>query len=391
MTAPPEGTTASDRGYMRRALTLADRGRGRVAPNPLVGAVAVRDGAVVGEGWHAAHGEEHAEVRALREAGERAKGATLYVTLEPCRHHGKTPPCTRAIVDAGVSRVVVACRDPHPAAGGGLEELRDAGLEVEAGVEGRAAASQNAAFLWGVARERPFVTLKLALSLDARIAAREGERTAVTGEEALRYAHRLRAGHDAVLVGRRTVEVDDPRLTVRHGPEPWRPSIRVVLDSRLRTPPDAGLVRTADRVPTWIVSAPDPGESRARPLREAGVRLFEAERDRGGDEVAPGAVLEILADEGVGSVLVEGGGRVAASFLRSGCVERAELLYAPVLFGPSGVGAFPGLDALPGEWSPASARTLGRDVLVRLESKRLAALLDEATGGRSSDGSSGGT
>ena len=390
MTAPGAGATASDRGFMRRALRLAERGRGRVAPNPLVGAVAVRDGSVVGEGWHAAHGEEHAEVRALREAGERARDATLYVTLEPCRHEGKTPPCTRAIVDAGVSRVVVGCRDPHPSAAGGLEELRDAGVAVEAGVEGRTAASQNAAFLWGVDRDRPFVTLKLALSLDARIAAGEGERTAVTGEEALRHGHRLRADHDAVLVGRRTVEVDDPRLTVRRGPAPRRPPIRVVLDTRLRTSPDAGVVRTADRVPTWIVSAAAPDEERAVRLREAGVRLLEAEPDLEGEGLAAASVLETLAGEGVRSVLVEGGGRVAASFLRAERVERAELLYAPVLFGPSGVGAFPGLDALPGEWVPGAARTLGRDVLVRLESRRLAALLDEAAGGRSSGGSSGG-
>ena len=390
MTPALEDPVPSDRGFMRRALELAERGHGRVAPNPLVGAVAVREGTIVGEGWHAAHGEEHAEVRALRDAGEAARGATLYVTLEPCRHQGKTPPCTRAIVDAGVSRVVVGCRDPHPVAAGGIGELRDAGLEVEEGVEGRAAASQNAAFLWGVARERPFVTLKLALSLDARIAAGEGQRTRLSGEEALRYGHRLRGGHDAVLVGRRTVEVDDPRLTVRRVREPRRAPIRVVLDSGLRVPADATLVQTADRVPTWIVSAPDPEEARARRLRRAGVRLLEADRDPAGEGVAPASVLEVLADQGVGSVLVEGGGRVAASFLRGDCVERTELLYAPLLLGPSGVRAFPALGELPGEWTPAATRTLGRDALVRLESGRLTALLDEAGGARSRDAATGG-
>ena len=390
MTPPREPPGTSDRGFMRRALRLAERGHGQVAPNPLVGAVVVREGTVVGEGWHAAHGEEHAEVRALREAGDRARDATLYVTLEPCRHQGKTPPCTRAVVDAGVSRVVVGCRDPHPTAAGGIDELRDAGLEVEEGVEGRAAASQNAAFLWTVDRERPFVTLKLALSLDACIAAEEGERTTLTGQEALRYGHRLRAGHDAVLVGRRTVEVDDPRLTVRRVPDPRRPPIRVVLDSRLRIPPDAALVQTADRVPTWIVSAPAPPVERAGRLRRAGVRLLEAERDPDGEGVAPGSVLEVLDDEGVDSVLVEGGGRVAASFLRGGCVERAELLYAALLLGASGVRAFPGLDELPGGWTSTEARRLGRDALVRLASGRLTALLDEASAARSKDASSGG-
>lgn len=387
MSASTDAPSATDRGFMRRALALAERGHGRVAPNPLVGAVVVRGGTIVGEGWHAAHGEEHAEVRALRDAGELAEGATLYVTLEPCRHEGKTPPCTRAVIDAGVARVVVGCRDPYPDASGGLEELRRAGVEVEAGVEGSDAARQNAVFLWSVARERPFVTLKLALSLDARIAAAEGERTAVTGEEGLRHGHRLRAGHDAVLVGRRTVEVDDPRLTVRYGLEPRCPPVRVVVDSRLRTPTEAKLVRTADQLPTWIVSAPGPDVDRAGSLRERGVRLLEAEPGPDGEGLAPGAVLRALARQEIRSLLVEGGGRVAASFLRSERVERIDLLYAPVVYGPSGVEAFPGLDELAGEWAPTEVRNLGRDVLVRFESRRLAALLDAVAGERSGDGS----
>ena len=362
---------------MRRALELAERGRGRVAPNPLVGAVVVRDGRVVGEGWHAEFGAPHAEVEALEAAGAEARGATVYVGLEPCAHHGKTPPCTSALMEAGVERVVVGCRDPHDEAGGGAAELRQGGVRVEVGVEARAAARLNAPFLWRHRTDRPFVTLKLALSLDARIAARQGERTGVTGEEAREHAHRLRAEHDAVLVGRVTARVDDPRLTARGELRPRVPPVRVVLDSGLALPPTSRLVRTADEVPVWVACTDAADPSTADELEAAGVRVLELPAGPEGS-VDVEALVDRLGREGLGSVLVEGGGRVAASFLRAGRVERMHLLYAPVLFGADGVEGFPGPLPTGTGWTTAERRALGDDTLLMLESRALREVLAEA-------------
>lgn len=374
----PDGR--EDRRHMRRALELAGRGRGRVAPNPRVGAVVVRDGAVVGEGWHREFGADHAEAEALRDAGSRARGGTVYVTLEPCTHRGKTPPCTEALRDAGVARVVVGCRDPHPEAGGGAGRLREAGVEVTLGVAGREAARLNAPFLWRQVAGGPFVALKLALSLDARIARAPGVRTDVTGREAWGRVHRLRAEHRAVLVGRRTAEVDDPRLTARGDVEPRRPPVRVVLDSRLRLDPGSTLARTAGEAPVWALCAPGPDAGRRGRLEEAGVRVLEVEPAEDGEGLRPGAVVDRLGREGVGSVLVEGGGRVAASFLSGGRVQRMHLLYAPVAYGPGGVEGFPGLALEDGAWRPAAREALGRDTLITLESRELRRVIDAHAG-----------
>lgn len=369
--------TEGDRRHMRRALELARRGWGRTAPNPMVGAVIVADGEVVGEGWHEAFGEAHAEAAALSTAGDRARDATVYVNLEPCAHTGKTPPCAEALVEAGVGRVVVGCRDPHPEAGGGVRRLREAGVEVETGVEGMAAGRLNAPFLWRQTDARPFATLKLALSLDARIAAREGERTGVTGPAAGRFTHRLRAGHDAILVGRRTAEVDDPRLTARGDPTPRVPPVRVVLDTGARLPLEGRLASTAGDVPVWVMCGPGTPEERRDALRAAGVEVIPVGEGDGRSGIAPGAALARLADRGVDSVLVEGGGRVAASFLRDGGLQRLHLLYAPVLFGPDGVPGFPDVAPTSGEWIPVGRRALGRDTLITLESRSLTERLRE--------------
>lgn len=366
--------------HMRRALELARRGRGQVEPNPLVGAVVVRDGEVVGEGHHARYGGPHAERVALEAAGGAARGATVYVTLEPCAHRGKTPPCVEALVRAGVARVVAGCRDPDPEAGGGLEALREAGVEAEVGVERRAAARLNAPFLWRHDRDRPFVTLKLALSLDGRIAARPGERTEVTGPEAWAHVHRLRASHDAVAVGRRTVEVDDPRLTARGDPAPRRPPVRVVLATAPDLPERARLSRPGDGPPVWVVAAStDPAAGLAD-----GVRTLQAEAASDGAGVEPAAALRRLGREGIRSMLLEGGGRVAASFLRAGMVERMHLIYAPEVFGSDGVEGFPGEPPGDGPWRPGERRVLGRDTLVVLDSPGLVTLLEEA--GPNADG-----
>ncbi len=266
--------------FMRRALELARRGWGQTAPNPMVGAVVVRDGAIVGEGHHARYGEAHAEVAALAAAGDRARGATLYVTLEPCAHHGKTPPCAEAIVAAGVSRVVIAAADPNPRAAGGAARLRAAGLDVVVGDGAADARELNAPHFHRFSHpERPFVTLKLAVSIDGAIAAADrGTTTRLTGPESRREVHRLRAGHDGIAVGVGTVLADDPQLTVRHWDAPRVPLTRVVFDSTLRTPLDSGLVRTAREAPVVLVArAPDP--ARARALRGGGGR-DRGRRDR---------------------------------------------------------------------------------------------------------------
>src|SRR6187551_1305855 len=234
-----------DGAWMRRALALAERGWGQTAPNPMVGAVVVRDSAVVGEGWHAHYGGPHAEVEALRAAGEHARGATLYVSLEPCNHFGKTPPCTDAILAAGVHRVVAACADPSPVARGGADRLREAGLEVTLGLEEAAARELNAAFFHALSSDRPFVQLKLALSLDGALADHSRQPGWLTGELARREVHRMRAGSDAVAVGIGTVLADDPELTVRHASPPRVAPIRVVFDTSARLPRTSKLAQTA--------------------------------------------------------------------------------------------------------------------------------------------------
>jgi diaminohydroxyphosphoribosylaminopyrimidine deaminase / 5-amino-6-(5-phosphoribosylamino)uracil reductase len=325
---------------MRHALELAEAGWGRVHPNPLVGAVVVMDGAVVGQGAHREFGGPHAEVEALRAAGPSARGATLYVTLEPCDHHGKTPPCTDAIRAAGIRRVVYAVADPNPEAGGGAGRLAEAGIQVVRGVEEDAARTRNAHFLYPLERGRPFVALKFGLSLDGRIARAEGERTRVTGQDAEAEVHRLRAGFDAVMVGGRTARTDDPLLTVRGPVIPRVPPVRVVVSATGEVPLDGRLVGTLDQGPVWIVTAstlPAPAQAA---LEDRGLRVLGIPGDGAG--LDPGAVIAALASAGVRTVLCEGGGRLGAALLRARLVQRLYLFHAPVIFGDGGVPAFPG-------------------------------------------------
>jgi diaminohydroxyphosphoribosylaminopyrimidine deaminase / 5-amino-6-(5-phosphoribosylamino)uracil reductase len=234
---------------MRRAITLAEQGWGQTAPNPMVGAVVVREGAIVGEGWHTRYGEAHAEVEALRSAGERARGATMFVTLEPCNHHGRTPPCTEAILAAGIRRVVIAVADPNPVAAGGAERLREGGVDVAIGLGEKSARELNAAFFHSFAVDRPFVQLKLALSLDGAMADHTRHQGWLTGDQARMEVHRLRAGADAVAVGIGTALADDPLLTVRGFTPPRVPPVRVVFDTSARLPLTSRLVQTAREIP----------------------------------------------------------------------------------------------------------------------------------------------
>lgn len=362
----PNGATDFDITMMRRALALAAAGWGRVHPNPLVGAVVVRDGEVVGEGAHREFGGAHAEVEALRAAGERARGGTLYVTLEPCAHHGKTPPCTDAVVAAGVSRVVFAAEDPDPAAAGGAALLAAAGVAVVGGVERTAARRQNALFLTPLERARPFVALKYGLSLDARIARAAGERTRVTGAAAEAEVHRLRAGFDAILIGGRTARTDDPLLTARGEIEPRVPPARVVLSAGADVPLASRLVATVEQAPVWVLTATDAPPATVTALEGRGVRVLRVGTVGAGGALDPVASVARLAEEGVRSVLCEGGGRVGQALLGARLIDRMYLFHAAVLYGAGGVPAFPGTDAS-FEGTVVEARRVGDDTLTIVE------------------------
>ncbi|NOZ95827.1 MAG: bifunctional diaminohydroxyphosphoribosylaminopyrimidine deaminase/5-amino-6-(5-phosphoribosylamino)uracil reductase RibD [Acidobacteria bacterium] len=321
-----------DRRWMRRALELAARGRFGASPNPMVGAVVLdAQGKPAGEGWHALYGGPHAEIAALEQAGSRARGGTLYVTLEPCNHHGKTPPCTEAILRAGLSRVVVAQADPNPVAAGGIEKLRREGVRVNQGILAAESERLNRRWLTWLRRGRPWVTLKAATSLDGRIATRAGESKWITGEPARRRGLELREEHDAILVGIGTVLADDPRLTRRLGRNPGSPWYRIVLDSTLRTPPESALVTLSPRS-TLIVHTERARPERRRRLEAAGVGLVELPAGASGRPTLQ-ELLPILAALPVSSLLVEGGAEVHGSFVDAGMVDEMILFVAPVILG----------------------------------------------------------
>jgi diaminohydroxyphosphoribosylaminopyrimidine deaminase/5-amino-6-(5-phosphoribosylamino)uracil reductase len=321
--------------YMRRALALALEGWGQTAPNPMVGAVVVAGGEVVGEGYHARFGDAHAEVMALNAARGRARGATMYVTLEPCAHHGKTPPCVDAIIDAGVARVVAAVRDPSISAGGGAVRLRHAGVQVDIGVERDAACELNAPFFfYAAASHRPWVILKLAISADGAIADATGMHRWITGEASRREVHRMRAGVDAIAVGIGTVLADDPALTVRDAPTPRVPPHRVVFDSALRIPLDSAIVRTAKEVDTRIIaSASGAPSNKINALIEAGVHVALHPSLRG-------SLGALHSADDVRSLLVEGGPRLAGSLLRESLVDRLVIFQSTLVLGEQAPKAF---------------------------------------------------
>ncbi|AWR87980.1 bifunctional diaminohydroxyphosphoribosylaminopyrimidine deaminase/5-amino-6-(5-phosphoribosylamino)uracil reductase RibD [Meiothermus taiwanensis] len=346
---------ALDERYLRRTLQLAERGRGHTHPNPLVGAVLVKNGRIVGEGYHPRAGEPHAEVFALRQAGEEARGATLYVSLEPCDHHGRTPPCSLALLEAGVGRVVVAARDPNPKAQGGLERLRAAGVEVEAGLLEAEARAQNEVFFHALRQRRPFVLWKAALSLDGQVATRGGHAAWVSNALSRRVAQGYRQWLPAVLVGVGTVLADDPQLTVREPdfrafphllePPPLRDPLKVVLDTEARTPPEARLFAPGPRgEPARVavlvgVGAP---AARIRALERRGATVAELPRE--GGRVSLEAALVWLWEQGVDGVLLEGGPTLAGALLRRGWVDKVALFLAPKLVG-EGRGALLGFAA----------------------------------------------
>lgn len=352
--------TEADIRYMTLALELAGRGRGTTSPNPMVGSLVVRGDEIVGRGWHVRAGGDHAEVIALREAGELARGATLYVTMEPCCHYGKTPPCTEAVIRSGIRRVVAAMTDPNPlVSGGGFARLAEHGIEVEPGVLEAQARKLNEAYLTWISTGRPFVTLKLAATLDGKIAARDGSSKWITGPEARRRVHQLRAWSDAVMVGSGTVLADNPRLTVRDAE--GRDPLRVILDSRLRITPDA-LVYADSRAVVAASATADP--SRAAELERRGIEVLRP----GGEGRYPlDELLSELGKRRIASLFCEGGGALAGALLREGLADRILLFLAPKILGSGrdvfgDIGASTIGDALP--LKEIEIERLGSDLLV---------------------------
>lgn len=356
--------TEEDREHMTRALALARRGWGLTNPNPLVGCVVVRDGQVLSEGWHARCGGDHAEAMALKGL-ENAEGATLYVTLEPCNHTGKTPPCSSLIIEKKVRRVVYALEDPNPVAQGGAARLAAAGIDVSGGLLREAAAAQNEIFIRWVTGQRPFVALKYAMTLDGRIAASTGDSRWITGPEARREVHGLRQMYSGILAGSGTVLSDNPELSVRDWEGEKRQPLRIVLDGRGRIPLTAKIFQNQAAQQTLLVTAEPLKPSHARGLRAAGVEIWLGPQRAGRLDLA--ALLEHLKQRGCDSVLVEGGAAIHGSFLDQRLADRVYAYIAPKLIGGSGAPGPVGGRGLPWmslatELQQVELAQLGRDV-----------------------------
>ncbi len=340
--------SAGDRRFMDHALGLGRRGLGRTWPNPAVGCVIVRHEedvpVIVGRGWTARGGRPHAEARALAQAGADARGATAYVTLEPCAHSGKTPPCAGALIDAGIARVVSALADPDPrVSGAGHQALRDAGVSVQSGVGAADARLDQAGFLSRMEKGRPHVHLKLAISRDGKIAPPDRRTVQITGERVRAHVHMMRARHDAVLIGITTALADDPQLTCRlPGLEDWSP-VRIVLDSRLRLPAGTRLLATLDQAPLWIFCASAADAGRIAKLEDAGASVITGASGQDGRLDLP-AVMEMLARRGLTRLMVEGGGRVAGALLRAHLVDEITLFRAGHDLGADAIDAVEGFD-----------------------------------------------
>ena len=359
----------SDRGLLQRAIEVGRRGWGRVHPNPMVGCVLVKDGEVIAEGWHEELGGPHAEINALNRAGDQARGATAYVSLEPCNHLGRTPPCSSALLGAGIARVIYGATDPGRVSAGGGSTLLSGGVEVSGPViPPEEARRENPAFFFNQEHEATYVALKLAQTLDGRIAEAPGRRTDITGPEASLETHRLRAGFDGIMVGSGTVMVDDPLLTVRRDVQVGEQPARVILDTGAKLSPAARLFEDVPEIPLVIFTGQDAPQEAVARLENAGAKIHRVPRGPAG--VSLGAVLELCWDAGIRSLFCEGGGRVAAQLIRGGLARRLYLFVAPFVLGERGVSAFSGVE--PREaweaWEAAvPPRTFGKDVLLTFD------------------------
>lgn len=359
--------------YMRRAMELAERGVGFTNPNPMVGAVIVKGGKVIGEGWHERCGEWHAERNAFKNCTVSAEGATMYVTLEPCCHYGKTPPCTEAIIEHGIARVVIGMEDPNPlVAGKGIAFLREAGIEVVCGIEEEALREQNRVFLKYISTRLPWVALKAAMTLDGKIATRTGDSKWITGAEARAYVHELRHRFMAILVGIGTAVADDPLLNCRIEGRGVRQPIRVVVDSNARLSLESQLVQTAEEYRTIVAYTRFAPEERVKALREAGVEMLLCEEKEGLVDVRN--LLELLGQFGIDSILLEGGGNLNYTFLSEGLVDELYAFVAPKIVGGmsaktpvEGTGVEKMADAINLELK--NVLNIGDDVLLKLKVK----------------------
>lgn len=335
--ATTKTTERADIAHMRAALALARRGLGRVSPNPSVGCVVVANDRAVGRGWTSPGGRPHAETQALLRAGSSARGATVYVTLEPCCHHGRTPPCSEALIAAGVARVVASMEDPDPrVAGAGFAALRAAGIAVDVGLCAEEAREVNCGFLLRLGEGRPLVTLKTATTLDGRIATRSGESQWITGEAARARAHLLRAQHDGVMIGVGTAIADDPELTCRLPGLAAASPVRILVDPRLRLPLTSTLVRTARRVPTWVLALASADAARREAFVGCGIEVIDVPMAKD-DRLDAAGLLRILGERGLTRVLVEGGAALAAALLRERLVDRIAWFRSARLIGGDGV------------------------------------------------------
>ena len=359
--------------YMRRAIELAERGVGFTNPNPMVGAVIVKGGKVIGEGWHERCGEWHAERNAFKNCTVPAEGATMYVTLEPCCHYGKTPPCTEAIIEHGIARVVVGMEDPNPlVAGKGIALLREAGIEVVCGVEEEALREQNRVFLKYISTKLPWVAMKTAMTLDGKIATRTGDSKWITGAEARAYVHELRHRFMAILVGIGTAVADDPLLSCRIEGRGVRQPIRVVVDSNARLSLDSQLVKTAGEYRTIVAHTRFAPEERVKALRETGVEMLLCKEKEGLVDVRN--LLELLGQSGIDSILLEGGGSLNYTFLSEGLADELYAFIAPKIVGGmnaktpvEGAGMEKMADAINLELE--NVLNIGHDVLLKLKVK----------------------
>jgi diaminohydroxyphosphoribosylaminopyrimidine deaminase/5-amino-6-(5-phosphoribosylamino)uracil reductase len=365
-----EAAKDADRRFMQSALALGRRGLGLSSPNPAVGAVVVKNGVIVGRGWTQPGGRPHAEPEALKRAGEAARGATLYVTLEPCSHFGKSPPCADAIIAAGIARVVAAIEDPNPeVAGQGFARLRAAGVTVDVGIGAAEATHDHAGHIRRIRDKRPHVILKLAVSSDDKIAAAGGKTVSITGEAVRTRVHLLRAQCDAILVGIGTVLADGPLLTCRLPGMEARSPVRIVLDRTLRIPASSRLLHSARQTPLWVMTSETSEAAAAMRLGAAGAQVIRIHAAANGLDLP--AVLHALSERGITRLMVEGGARVAASFVAAGLADEIWLLRGPDPIGPDGV---PALDAMPlgaitqsPTFGVRASETLGKDSLTIYE------------------------
>ena len=321
-----------DEKYMAEALAIAQYARGRTSPNPMVGAVVVRDGRIVGQGWHRQAGTPHAEVHALQQAGELARGATMYVTLEPCSHHGRTGPCTEAVIAAGIKKVIVAMTDPNPlVAGQGIQKLRAAGIEVVEGVMAKEAAEINEVFIKWISTNIPFIVLKSAMSLDGKIAAHTGHSQWITGSKSREFVHQLRDCYDEILVGIGTVLADNPSLTTRLEPQGKNP-VRIIVDSKARIPLDAQVI--TDGLPTIVAVTTEAPQEKLEALRALGITILTTEAKQGRVDLR--RLFEILGQQKITSILIEGGASINATVFAENLVDKINWFIAPKIIGGTG-------------------------------------------------------